>query len=156
MSICVLGMSEEFKGKVAVNALWPRTLIATAAVNVRIDPAFRPRYFECISHNFNSFRCSAETLCSSRRVNPILWPMRRTQSSPSLPISTLVTFASTRLFCARRASRTLIGAENFSIIRSLVLSSYGKTGLHICLDMLTSLEPPWPWICSLRTTAAST
>ncbi len=32
MSMCVLGMAEEFKGKVAVNALWPRTGIATAAV----------------------------------------------------------------------------------------------------------------------------
>jgi citronellol/citronellal dehydrogenase len=34
MSMCVLGMAEEFKGKVAVNALWPRTTIATAAVNM--------------------------------------------------------------------------------------------------------------------------
>jgi len=34
MSLCVLGMAEEFKKKgVAVNALWPRTTIATAAVN---------------------------------------------------------------------------------------------------------------------------
>ena len=33
MSLCVLGMAEEFKDKgVAVNALWPRTTIATAAV----------------------------------------------------------------------------------------------------------------------------
>lgn len=32
MSMCVLGMSGEFKGKIAVNALWPRTTIATAAV----------------------------------------------------------------------------------------------------------------------------
>lgn len=33
MSLCVLGMAEEFKHKgVAVNALWPRTTIATAAV----------------------------------------------------------------------------------------------------------------------------
>lgn len=33
MSMCVLGMAEEFKDKgVAVNALWPRTIIATAAV----------------------------------------------------------------------------------------------------------------------------
>jgi len=32
MSLCVLGMAEEFKGKVAVNALWPRTAIDTAAV----------------------------------------------------------------------------------------------------------------------------
>lgn len=25
MSMCVLGMAEEFKGEVAVNALWPKT-----------------------------------------------------------------------------------------------------------------------------------
>jgi citronellol/citronellal dehydrogenase len=35
MSMCVLGMAEEFKGDgIAVNALWPRTVIATAALNV--------------------------------------------------------------------------------------------------------------------------
>ena len=33
MSLCVLGMAEEFREKgIAVNALWPRTVIATAAV----------------------------------------------------------------------------------------------------------------------------
>lgn len=32
MSMCVLGMSQEFKDQIAVNALWPRTAIATAAV----------------------------------------------------------------------------------------------------------------------------
>ena len=32
MSLVVLGLAEEFKGKVAVNALWPRTAIATSAV----------------------------------------------------------------------------------------------------------------------------
>lgn len=32
MSLCVLGMAEEFKSQVAVNALWPRTTIATAAI----------------------------------------------------------------------------------------------------------------------------
>lgn len=33
MSMCVLGMAEEFKPKgIAVNALWPRTVIATAAL----------------------------------------------------------------------------------------------------------------------------
>ena len=32
MSMCVLGMAGEFKGKIGVNALWPRTAIATAAV----------------------------------------------------------------------------------------------------------------------------
>jgi citronellol/citronellal dehydrogenase len=34
MSICVLGLAQELKGQgIAVNALWPRTTIATAAVN---------------------------------------------------------------------------------------------------------------------------
>ena len=32
MSMCVLGMAEEFRGRVAFNALWPRTAIATSAV----------------------------------------------------------------------------------------------------------------------------
>ena len=32
MSMCVLGMAAEFTGRVAFNALWPRTAIATAAV----------------------------------------------------------------------------------------------------------------------------
>jgi citronellol/citronellal dehydrogenase len=34
MSMCVLGMAEEFKGKVGVNALWPRTTISTAAIDM--------------------------------------------------------------------------------------------------------------------------
>lgn len=35
MSLCVLGMAEEFRDRgVAVNALWPRTVIATAALNL--------------------------------------------------------------------------------------------------------------------------
>lgn len=32
MSLCALGMAAEFAGRVAVNALWPRTVIATAAL----------------------------------------------------------------------------------------------------------------------------
>ena len=33
MSLCVLGMSEELREDgIAVNALWPRTAVATAAV----------------------------------------------------------------------------------------------------------------------------
>jgi citronellol/citronellal dehydrogenase len=40
MSLCVLGLAEEFRGRVAVNALWPRTLIATAALGMvpGVDP----------------------------------------------------------------------------------------------------------------------
>ena len=35
MSMCVLGMAEEFREDgIAVNALWPRTIIATAALQV--------------------------------------------------------------------------------------------------------------------------
>ena len=35
MSMCVLGMAEEFRAQgLAVNALWPRTVIATAAINM--------------------------------------------------------------------------------------------------------------------------
>jgi len=36
MSICVLGMAEEFKDKIAFNALWPRTAIATSAVQYEL------------------------------------------------------------------------------------------------------------------------
>jgi citronellol/citronellal dehydrogenase len=41
MSMCVLGMAAEFRGQgLAVNALWPKTLINTAALNLipGIDP----------------------------------------------------------------------------------------------------------------------
>jgi citronellol/citronellal dehydrogenase len=35
MSMCVLGMAEEFRSQgIAVNALWPRTIIATAALQI--------------------------------------------------------------------------------------------------------------------------
>jgi citronellol/citronellal dehydrogenase len=38
MSLCVLGMAEEFRDRgVAVNALWPRTVIATAALRMLGD-----------------------------------------------------------------------------------------------------------------------
>ena len=34
MSLVTLGLAEEFKGRVAVNALWPKTVIATDAINM--------------------------------------------------------------------------------------------------------------------------
>lgn len=38
MSLCVIGMAAEFSGAgIAVNALWPRTVIATAAINMLGD-----------------------------------------------------------------------------------------------------------------------
>jgi len=40
MSMCTLGMAEEFRGEgIAVNSLWPRTTIATAAVEVHFPEA---------------------------------------------------------------------------------------------------------------------
>jgi citronellol/citronellal dehydrogenase len=39
MSMCTLGMAAEFAGRgVAVNSLWPRTTIATAAIEVHFPP----------------------------------------------------------------------------------------------------------------------
>lgn len=38
MSMCVLGMAEELKGEVAVNALWPKTAIYTAAMDMLGGP----------------------------------------------------------------------------------------------------------------------
>jgi citronellol/citronellal dehydrogenase len=44
MSLCVLGMAEEFKAQgVAVNALWPRTAIDTAAISVIAGEETRQR-----------------------------------------------------------------------------------------------------------------
>jgi citronellol/citronellal dehydrogenase len=38
MSMCTLGMAEEFKKEgIAVNSLWPKTIIATAAISVNIS-----------------------------------------------------------------------------------------------------------------------
>ncbi len=34
MSLLVMGLAEEFRGRVAVNALWPQTIIATAAIRM--------------------------------------------------------------------------------------------------------------------------
>lgn len=40
MSMCTLGMAEEFRGDgIAVNSLWPRTTIATAAIAVNFPEA---------------------------------------------------------------------------------------------------------------------
>lgn len=42
MSMCVLGMAEEFAGRIAVNALWPRTVIATDALRA-ISRVYDPK-----------------------------------------------------------------------------------------------------------------
>lgn len=57
MSMCVLGMAEEFRGDgIAVNALWPRTVISTAAVAMipgateRIEMMRRPEILADAAH----------------------------------------------------------------------------------------------------------
>jgi citronellol/citronellal dehydrogenase len=55
MSMCVIGMAEEFrKDGIAVNALWPRTVIATAALQMipGVDPrkARKPRILADAAH----------------------------------------------------------------------------------------------------------
>ena len=39
MSLCTLGMASEFKGKVAFNSLWPKTIISTAAIEFAVGNA---------------------------------------------------------------------------------------------------------------------
>ncbi len=53
--MCVLGMSEEFKDqKVAVNALWPRTAIWTAAMRMLAgDPAAKVKQMQ----QFTQYLC---------------------------------------------------------------------------------------------------
>ena len=57
MSMCVLGMAEEFRTQgIAVNALWPRTLIATAALAMlpsmsgRVDGCRKPEILANAAH----------------------------------------------------------------------------------------------------------
>ena len=57
MSLCVLGMAEEFRGDgIAVNALWPRTVIATAALAMipgareQLDHTRRPEIMADAAH----------------------------------------------------------------------------------------------------------
>lgn len=38
MSLATLGLAEEFRGRVAVNSLWPQTIIATAAIHMLGGP----------------------------------------------------------------------------------------------------------------------
>ena len=57
MSMCVLGMAEEFRSQgIAVNALWPRTLIATQALTMvpgmagRVDGCRKPEILANAAH----------------------------------------------------------------------------------------------------------
>lgn len=66
MSMCVLGMAEEFRGKVAFNALWPRTTIATAAVNMLGGDALmrRSRKPDIMADAAHAIFCRPHTECT--------------------------------------------------------------------------------------------
>ncbi len=67
MSMCVLGMAEEFRQEgIAFNALWPRTVIATAALRV-FDNQIQPdncRTEEIMADAAHAVLCQDARLCS--------------------------------------------------------------------------------------------
>ena len=69
MSMCVLGMAEEFRADgIAFNALWPRTVIATAAITVLGD-AVKPencRTPEIVADAAHAILCQDTRHCTGR------------------------------------------------------------------------------------------
>jgi citronellol/citronellal dehydrogenase len=69
MSMCVLGMSEEFREiGIAVNALWPRTVIATAAINM-LDGMVKPencRNEQIMADAAHAILCRDSRACTGR------------------------------------------------------------------------------------------
>ena len=65
MSLCVLAMAEEFKGQIAVNALWPRTTIATAAIRNVLAGG---RGHETLPHAPDRRRCGLAHLQPARQL----------------------------------------------------------------------------------------
>ena len=89
MSLVVLGLAGELRGKVAVNALWPRTTIATAAIKNLLggdaDDA-------AVAHAGDLGRCRLSRSSRSRKSFTGQFPDRRHASSPAKasPISTAI------------------------------------------------------------------
>jgi citronellol/citronellal dehydrogenase len=67
MSMCVLGMAEEFRDEgIAFNALWPRTVIATAALNM-LSGAISPdncRTEEIMADASHAILCQDARICT--------------------------------------------------------------------------------------------
>ncbi|MCP3178368.1 NAD(P)-dependent oxidoreductase [Desulfuromonas sp. KJ2020] len=68
MSLCVLGMAAEFQGKVAVNALWPKTVIHTAALAMLggLVPPEACRTPEIVADAAHAVICRPSAVCSGR------------------------------------------------------------------------------------------
>lgn len=69
MSMCVLGMAEEFRQEgIAFNALWPRTVIATAALNM-LEGAIKPencRTVEIMADAAHAILCQDARQCTGK------------------------------------------------------------------------------------------
>ncbi len=69
MSLCVLGLAEEFRAqRIAVNALWPKTVIATAALAM-LGGAVKPercRRPEIVADAAHAVLCRPSDSCSGR------------------------------------------------------------------------------------------
>lgn len=96
MSMCVLGMSEEYKGQIAVNALWPRTTIATAAVRYVLggdEMIKRSRKEEIIADAAYIILTSKKDLTGNFFIDDeVIGPMdlKKYNIDPSLPIEELM------------------------------------------------------------------
>jgi citronellol/citronellal dehydrogenase len=88
MSMCVLGMSEELRDQgIAVNALWPRTVIDTAATPAgrRSSPTRRGSSC-CGTAGGRPATSSSTTRCSARRASPTSRATPRCRGTSSCPI----------------------------------------------------------------------
>lgn len=127
MSLCVLGMAEEFRRSgIAVNALWPRTAIATAAVRNLLG---------------------GDEACAGVASQRLL-PMRLTRSSRTPVANARAISFSTRMCCAIAAS-AICRATRSIRQRNCCLTSLFEPDMekaharsselrHPCL-----LSPPW-------------
>ena len=102
MSMCVLGMAEEFRDRgVAFNALWPRTLLKTAAVDNLLggpEMSARGRHPEIVAdaaHHIltrESRRCTGQFFIDEDVLREAgVTDFRRYQVDPDLPEDQLVT-----------------------------------------------------------------
>ena len=134
MSMCVLGMAEEFRADgIGVNALWPRTVIATAAVAMipgaseRVDMMRRPAILADAAHVILDARRAEhhrQLLHRRRRAGagrhqgplPLRHQARRAAAARSVP-----RLSSTALMIAARGDATRAVAP---------LLAYAIGGLH--------------------------
>lgn len=97
MSMCVLGISEEYKGKIGTNALWPRTAVATAAVRFALggDPIIqRSRTVEIMADSAYVILTSCAKVTNGNFFidDEVLGPcdLKKYNVDPNIPIEELM------------------------------------------------------------------